>query len=291
VTNGLLNPLRMHLHSFYRGLRGDALFEGLLGSEFVKAEIAVGAVVSSAYAGVVSEGGSLRGAIDSRFECLSPEFRSRLERHVTENYGHMLVPVDAPEGVREFARFAFHFIPSRVFGAQYVLSSAMLSLYEPFLSRRFLRALSVSFGVTHYNSLSRDFPGPIRSLKPEAMIVRAFDPPLYASRLDRLFSMKEALELPAFLVRNLQRARKNTLGLLTRGMRQGQVDGALLHNAARQFLRANSRPEVLEFRKDQAETDNLLKERCTLICIDELVAMDLGALVQRMMEFGSAAEK
>jgi hypothetical protein len=291
VTNGLLNPLRMHFPKFYGGLRGDAIFEGLLGSEFVKAEIAVGAVVSSAYAEAVSEGGCVRGAIDSRFDCLSPEFRSRMEHRITENYGHALVPVDTPEGVKEFARFAFHFIPSRVFGAQHVLASTMLNLYEPFLSRRFLRALSVSFGVTHYDSLSRDFPGPIRSLKPEAMIVRAFDPRLYASRLDRLFSMKEALELPGFLVRNLQRARKQPLRLVTRGMRPGQVDGALLQNAARQFLRANSRPEVLDFQKDQAETDNLLKERCTLICIEQLMGMDLSALVQRMMDFGSAAKK
>ncbi|MFZ1946335.1 MAG: hypothetical protein WAW06_02200 [bacterium] len=291
VTNGLLNPLRMHFPKFYGGLRGDALFEGLLGSEFVKAEIAVGAVVSAAYAEAVSAGGGVRRAIDSRFDCLSAEFRSRMEHRITENHGPALVPVDTPEGVREFARFAFHFIPSRVFGAQHVLASTMLSMYEPFLSRKFLRALSVSFGVTHYNSLSRDFPGPIRSLKPEAMIVRAFDRPLYTSRLDRLFSMKEALELPAFLVRNLQRARKQPLRLTTRGMRPGQVDGASLHNAAGQFLRANSRPEVLDFRKDQAETANLLKERCTLICIEQLMAMDLGALVQRMMDFGSAAKR
>lgn len=116
------------------------------------------------------------------------------------------------------------------------------------------------------------------------MIVREFDPWLYRARLDRLFSMKEALELPPFIVDKLMRFRVQAQRLTTRGMRRGQVDNALLAKGAREYLRASNGPKALDFAEDMAKGDDLLKERCSLVCIEHLMAMDLNALVERILE-------
>lgn len=291
VTNGLINPFRAQYANFYRGLPGDALFEGVLGSQFFKGEVPVGSLISPCYKAVIRDGATVREAIDSRFAHLSPEFRSGMESHIASTFGHVFKPVDSAEGTREFARFLFHFAASRIFGACSVLASAYLSVYQPFLSRRILRAVSTSYGLVRYNSLRRDFPGYIKCLEPEAIIVRDFDRQLYKAPLDRQFSFREAHELPTRVVAGLMRLRLLQKRVTAGRMHHGQVDSALLAGAAREFLRTNDAPEITELLGDFPAAEHLAKERCNLTCLRQLTAMDVGTMVRWITGTGLASRR
>jgi hypothetical protein len=287
VTNGLLNPFRVHYGNYYRSLEGDALFEGFVGSEFVKGEIAVGAAASECHVAVIRDKLDVGQAIESTLGFLPDAYRSRMQEYIIERYRGVLQPVESSGGKKEFARQMLESVPGRVFNPLHALACARLKLYMPFLSRRVLRAVFQSYGVVHYNSLRRDFPGTVKCLIPECLIVKHFDQRLYRSRLDRRVTFAEALELPLFVSDSLRRSRVLLEKLTVRGLHRGQVDAALLAAAAERFLRENSATLEDGFPWGRIEGKHLLSKRCNLICLKQLMMMDLKQMVDTLLNMST----
>jgi hypothetical protein len=286
VTNGLLNPFRVHYGNYYRVLDGDALFEGFTGSEFVKGEIAVGGVTSECHADVIRNRMDVKQAIGHTYGFLPETFRSRMGEYIVETHGGALPPVESPAGKEEFARRMFEFVPTRVFNPLHALGSAHLKIYNPFLSPRILRTVFESYGIVNYNSLRMDFPGPVKSLVPECLIVKQFDDRLYGTRLDRQVSFKEALELPLFIVDPLRRSRELKKRLTAGRRHHGQVDIAIINAAAERYLRENETPMDYSVLGGKIEGTQLLKKRCNLICLRKLMTWDLTTMVGILMKTG-----
>ena len=284
IGNGLLNPFRVHYGNYYRRLEGDALFEGFVGSEFVKAEIAVGAAASNCHVAVIRDKLDVGQAIERHLGFLPAAYKSRMKEYITGKYRGVLQPVDSPAGKKEFARYTLEAVPGRVFNPMHALACARLKLYMPFLSRRVLRALFQSYGVVKYNSLRKDFPGPVKDLTPECLIVKHFDPQLYRSRLDRMVSFAEALELPLFVSDMLRRSRGRLSRLTSRGLNRKQVDAQALRAAAGRFLQENSATMEEGAPWGRIEGIHMLSARCNVICLKQLMAMDLEHMVDTLLK-------
>lgn len=290
LTNGLINAFRVHYWHFYRALDGDALFEGFAASEFVKAEIAIGSVASDCHVDVIRNGVSVGEALAKSHPFLSSEFRKKIEEHILARDRLTLEPIESPSGKREFARLMFEFVPTRVFNPIHALGCANLKIYNPFLSRRILRTLFRSYGVVNYSTLSKNWPGPIRTIKPECLIVRQFHPKLYGMRIDRQVSYKEALEMPLFIADPLRRARI-WKARATAGKRHGnQVDGALTMAAAERYFRENETSLDYSILGGKIEGTHLLRKRCNLICLHHLMTWDLQRMVETLVGAGRHRE-
>jgi hypothetical protein len=291
LTNGLINAFRVHYWHYYRELGADALFEGFVASEFVKAEIAIGSVASECHVDVIRNGVPVGEALAKSHPFLSSEFRKRIEEHILVRDRLTLEPIESPAGKREFARLMFEFVPTRVFNPIHALGCANLNIYNPFLSRRILRPLFRSYGVVKYSTLSKNWPGPIRAIKPECLIVKQFDPTLYGMRIDREVSYKEALEMPLFLSDPLRRARIWKTRA-TAGNRHGnQVDGALTMAAAARYFHENDASLDYSMLGGKIEGTHLLRKRCNLICLNHLMTWDLQRMVETLVVAARHREK
>jgi hypothetical protein len=116
------------------------------------------------------------------------------------------------------------------------------------------------------------------------MIVKHFDQRLYRSRLDRRVTFAEALELPLFVSDSLRRSRVLLEKLTVRGLHRGQVDAASLRAAAGQFLIENSATMEDGFPWGRIEGKHLLSKRCNLICLKQLMKMDLKQMVDTLLK-------
>ncbi len=279
-TSGVISCWMVHYGKFYRAMQGDALFEGFAGSEFIKAEIVPGSTTAVPIVKVISGGMSIAEAIRHSFGCLPEEFRTRMAQYIADTYGATLLPVATPEGRREYARFMYEFLPSHVFGAVNTLANAYRGLYLPFYSRRILRAIQKTQGITKFNSLpTGGYPGSVQCLKAECVLVKQFDRMLYESRIDRQHSFREADELPVFMVDALRRIRGRIQRLRIKGMVPGQVPGALVQRAARDFVDANDQLVDYSLFGDKVSGDDLIRERSKLIVLRQLMNDDLRTLV------------
>ena len=99
-----------------------------------------------------------------------------------------------------------------------------LAPYYPFLSPRVIRAIfDNDAGMRKSISVRRDFIGPIRSLKAEAMIVKHMDDEIFNSVLDRNVRFREALESER--VAKLRKRARDMRGKARRGkLFGGQID-------------------------------------------------------------------
>ncbi len=195
-SNGLLNPLRTHYVWLYRHIRrGNALFEGILGSEFVKGEIAVPAMAAHPYHDVITKGSSVAASVGKYYPQLPEEFRGAMTEYIDAEYGAELLDVDSKEGERAFQLYLLENIPSRVFSAVIgIVKSNSMSPYYPFLSPSVVRAVfNNDAGMRKSLSVRKDFIGPIRSLRAEAKIVKYMDEEIFESTLDRNVSFEDVL--------------------------------------------------------------------------------------------------
>lgn len=227
-SSGLINPLRTHYVWYYSHLRrGNALFEGILGSEFVKGEIAVPAMTSGLYHEVIARGGTVAGAIDRNYPELPAEYRRNLADYIQSVYGADLLDVNTEAGFRKYQTYLLSEVPRKIFSG--VVSVAMandITPYCPFLSPKILGAVfSNGAGLRHSVSVRRDHVGPVVSLKAEALIVKQMDAGLYTSLLDRAISFRDVLEGPKFaeIKRRARGGKKRLRGSKLYG---GQIDNA-----------------------------------------------------------------
>lgn len=133
--------------------------------------------------------------LQSYYGSLPPESRSRMEAYLSEKHAATLKPIDTPDGVRAFASFIFESDPSKCFGPLMILAGQKMKTYYPYLSPKRIRALGPQCGLLRGAPRS-EFAGQLKCLVPQSQIVKCLDKGVYESRLDRLVSYKEALELP-----------------------------------------------------------------------------------------------
>jgi len=274
LTGGLLNPFRVHYANYYNSLDGDFLFEGIFGSEFIKGELAVGAMISQCYKDVVSNNKSICEAIDINLNYLSKEFRSKINSYISDNYSKILKPINTKDGRKEFLKFLFHFIPAKIFSPIILSAKENIDTYYPFLSPAILSSIFKSSGVAYHSTLDSFFPGPIRCIQSEAEIVRSFSNELYRSVLDRGVSFKEALELPLFLASLIRHARLRFIKLLRLKYYQGQVDLEQLAKPAKQFILENEDLIYNNLWDDKSMNPELIKTKANLIAINKILKID-----------------
>jgi len=269
VTNGLMNPLRVHYAPLYDSIPEDrVIFEGICGSEFVKAEVCIGAMVSHHCARVIKEGVSSALVIDEAFGELDQDFRRRMKSYVVERHGRWLTNVNTEQGLRDYLEHTLGLVPSRVFAGLIPLATRNHAACYPFMSPRVLKSIfALGFGVANSVSLRRNFRGSVDSIRIEAEIVRKTDDELYRSVLDRGISFQEALELPPLLARVIMRLRVEAKTLRYRGAMWGQINNESVLEAMERFVRRNRErlPAV-------PGLDRFLKEASNLIMVDRIVA-------------------
>lgn len=273
LTNGLLNPLRVFYASYYERLNGGALFEGILGSQFVKGEIPVGAVTSQAQAGVVVRGAAIGETIDRVFPLLPQEFRKEMADYVGDRHEKLLLPMSTAEGKKRYTRFLLEFAPSRLFGPLMLAAARHMKVYYPFLSPGILRPLFRSLGAMRPYSFEESFPGPVKCLWPECEIVRSMSDTIYRSVLNRGVSFKEALEYPSGLARNLRRCRLMLRRLRSVGRRFGQVDVELLARRATEYVARQEEPFFQRYLDVDLPVDQMVKEQANLTCLHSIVPL------------------
>lgn len=227
-SNGLLNPLRTHYVWLYSHLRrGNPLFEGIFGSEFIKGEIAIPAMASGPYCDVIIRGQSVLAAIKRSYPELPDAPVKKMADYIESRYRDQLVPIETSAGRRAFQSYLLENVPRRVFaGVISVASQYCMTPYYPFLSPHILQAaFSSGCGMMHSFSLTKDHVGPIASLKAEALIVRAMDPKVYTSLLDRKIRFSDVLA-PAAIADTQRRLRHLRQRLTRSNLFAGQIDNS-----------------------------------------------------------------
>ena len=280
LTNGLLNPFRVHYVKFYNLIGNNALYEGILGSEFVKGEIAIDAMTSQYHKEVITGNMDVKEVINHYFGLFSEKFRLEMEEYIIDSYGSMLKAINTFEGQKEYSKFALNFIPSRIFSAVITLAMRKRKVYFPFLSPGILSSVFRSYGIIKYNTIRNDFPGPIKCLIPEAKIVKQFDRRLYNHPLDRLFSLKEALEYPGYIVRIISKYRKIKKNYKYPKHIRGQVDHSQLRSPVEGFIRKHSDTAEKNIFESGIGNSNFIKEKSNQICIGKILKMDFSTLIE-----------
>ncbi len=227
-SNGLLNPLRTHYPWLYSHMRrGNAVFEGILGSEFIKGEIAMPPMASPMYRDIITLDISLEAALGKYYPEMPEPTRQNLTSYIRSEYSHMFVNVNTPEGARSFQRYLLEDIPRRFFAGIIKIASQNSTMgYYPFLSPRILQAVfSNDCGMRKGFSLQKDFVGPIASLRAEALIVKEMDEEIFNSTLDRGVSFRDVLA-PAAVAKT-----RRKMNLLEKKIRIGSLFGGQIDNS------------------------------------------------------------
>lgn len=223
-TGGLLTAI--HQYYFYGNLpRGINQFEGYLGSEFVKGELSDG-MVTNIYTDIVKFDYSLKDDFVKYFPFFNENIKKDFIEYIYDNHSDIFVNVNSEKGKEKFRKYLFDFIPSKIFGGLIPQGLAQgLNYYLPYFSPHFLKSLfSSGYGIKNHISLRKDFPGKIKIIKAQAEIVKALNPALYKSLLDRNIRYAE-VNYPDFISNNLMRFRNLKDKIKTRKYDfTGQVD-------------------------------------------------------------------
>jgi len=235
ISNGLLNPFRSHYMIVYDQIkRGDTLFEGFLGSEFVKGEIAVDSMISKLHNDVIANGISITETIEKHYPELSPELKVEMSNYINSNYGAELLDINSSEGLKCYQRFSFEYIPCKFFGGLTLLELAKgIFPYYPFLSPKIIRSIFKNkYGMSSNISLRNNFNGPIKCLEAEAKIVKFMDKQIFNSLLDRNIKFKDVL-YPLYFA-NMKRTYYLTIDRLItkKHLKSGQMDNTKIFKIA-----------------------------------------------------------
>lgn len=269
-TNGLLNPFRVHYPSFYKSVQGDAdaIFEGILGSEFVKGEIALGAM-TSIYHRCVIKGERIRDTILRSFNCIENAKKAKMITYIENKYEDCLTPISSQKGKENYMNFALEFIPSRIFSPLITLADENFKTYYPFLSKNILASVFANYGLPHYNTLTNDKLGSIKTLIPQSKMIKNIDKQLYSYKLDRMISLKEAEQLPVYLSKLLRKfyLMRKKIDMMKKIPGQVEIDQLISHSNS--FLaRHKERWENNYSCIDKLENHKMIKEACTLLFLN-----------------------
>jgi hypothetical protein len=229
-TSGLLNASRLHYFRLYDSVPpGAPIFEGILGSEFVKAEIAQGSMVGECHHMVIVDGASVRESLTRVYPELPLDFCDAAAEHITETFPEVLLPIETGAGRLAFIEYALENIPRKVFSGTIQLGQKNHRMFFPFLSPQIVWSFfRGGQGLVRSNSLRSDFDL-LRCTRPEAEIVRQMDASLYRSLLDRNITFEEAECCPRRLLTMKKKLRALMCRVLYRRHRHGQVDNSKLN--------------------------------------------------------------
>jgi hypothetical protein len=256
ISNGLLNPFRTHYMTFYNQIKqGNSLFEGILGSEFIKGEIAIDAMTSCLHRDVITDGILISEAIEKYYPELPTNEKESFARYIESTYGKELIDINSSEGLRCYQQFAYEFIPSKIFGGMIAIVLANgISPYYPFLSPKILSSvLRNRCGIGSSVSLRKDFPGPIKCLRAEAEIVKYTDRQIFTSLLERNIRFKD-VSYPLFLARM-----KNIYHIITddiktkKQLTAGQIDNRKIFEITQEIAN-KTQSKILKLNQDRLLT-------------------------------------
>jgi hypothetical protein len=184
-SNGLMPA--SHLYYFKSQTpSGSHIFEGYGGSEFVKGELSEGMYTPLQYEIIVNNR-SLEDALHILYGDLPNSILQHMWNYYTSNYSQYIEPINSDKGRRIFLEYLFRTLPAKIFGGIFGTAKKFdLQLYEPYFSPHILSSIfSNKMGVVWNNSIAPDFSGPVKALKPQALILKQIHPSLYTSVLDR----------------------------------------------------------------------------------------------------------
>jgi len=239
-TNGLANPYRTHYVDYYDSIPAESpLFEGVLGSELMKGELAPGSTVGIAHQASISSSRSPRDAVRGKFPDLPRKFTDEMAEYISDTHGGWLTDVDTDQGYRDFRSFALEYEPGGIMAGIILQGAKNHSTYQPFASPMILRAaFREGFGIKHDLNIRSDDCGPALIIRGEAKIVRETDPEIYNAMLIRGISFRESLDLPAWRLRPLKRIRNAVYKRINRKYLFAQVDNRTVFDETREYAQA-----------------------------------------------------
>jgi asparagine synthetase B (glutamine-hydrolysing) len=205
--------------------QGAKVFQGYGGSELFKGELSDG-MLNDIYSDIIINNLSLEASVEKHFAGLESVVRNGLTAYYQREFGSCFIDVNTDKGKRKMQEFLLEFIPGRIFSGAFATGLACkLDLYEPFFSRKVLKALySEGGGIVSRISVRKDFPGSVQSISYQAKLVKALAPQLYKSKLDRgsSFSSTERSPIAGKLEKKLSSLNHHLLA--RKGFFSGQVD-------------------------------------------------------------------
>jgi hypothetical protein len=204
---------------------GAKVFQGYGGSELFKGELSDG-MLNDLYSDIIVNKLTLEESVNKHFADLEANVRSALTSYYKREFNSYFVDVNTGNGKRKMQEFLLEFIPGRIFSGAFATGLACgLNMYEPFFSRKVLKALySEGGGIASRISIRKDFPGSVQSISYQAKLVKALAPQLYKTPLDRgtSFSSVEKSPLAGRLEKKLNSFKHYLLA--KKGYFSGQVD-------------------------------------------------------------------
>lgn len=280
ATSGLINPYRLHYRALYQAIpQGEAVFEGTLGSQFVKGDMPVGSSFSECHAHVLKTGESPAAAVDRFLGPLPAEIRARVARTVTRDHQSLLMDISTEEGSRALRSFALNHLPGNMFAGPLLMVSDRHRLYLPYLHRPFLRALlrSGAPGFSRTTGLQARLSTAVK-MRTQATIVAEADPRIERTVLGKGVSFREARILPEGICELLRRIRMNyNIRLKHRGAYFGQIDNSIPRNMVASLLGRHEAPWG-SWDADRA-SERLLMSAANIV-VSERIVSALGAGLQ-----------
>lgn len=189
ITSGYNHTLH---HAYYYSLnRGINLFEGYLGSEFIKGELSDG-MYTPVMADIIIRNMSIKDALKLHFINLKPKIYVEFKDYIIDNFNEELINVNTDKGFMAYLKHFYSFGPSKIFSPISQLANYYnIKLYWPNLDPSFLRAVfSSGHGMKNQISIRNDFKE-YTALKPIYELNRTFNSPLMKHKLDRNVSFAD----------------------------------------------------------------------------------------------------
>lgn len=206
LTSGLLTAV--HQYYYYSRLPENInLFEGYLGSEFVKGELSDG-MFTEIYSDIVKNNLTLKEAFNKHFPDLEDDIKNNITEYLSDTFTDSFKDINTDAGKSKFQEYLVEFIPSRVFGGLINHGTALgINYYLPFFSPvNIANIFNAGYGIKKNISLRNDFPGSLNIIEVQSKIVKKLNPDIYMSLLDRNVKFSE-YRYPLFLLKNLRKYR------------------------------------------------------------------------------------
>lgn len=235
-SNGLINPFRVHYYDYYNKLPDNIyLMEGLLGSEFVKGEISCPTMTSYPVKELLFYKYNISNIVKNRFYFLSPDERINMTDYLLNEYNPYIQCINDQDITHLYAKYLFNTLPAKVFGGLIQIAARKLYPIYPFLDMGILSSIFKNgYGILHYSSFSNNFPGPIKCLIPEALIVKKTDRKIYNQILDRKISFSDAFNILAPMKKKLRCIPLNIFP--NRHLFYGQIDNKPTKEKIREII-------------------------------------------------------
>lgn len=270
LSNGLVNPYRTHYFNLYNAIPPDyVIFEGTLGSQYIKGDMPVNSVISEYHLKVIKEGASIEHVIDTYFSCVDDDFRKNMREYIVDCYAKDLLNIKTDQGFRNFQSYAFEYMPSRVFSGLFLIALENHSMYLPFLSKNILNSVyKKKAGFATQSSIGDDHLG-LSKLKTEASIVRFADKELYKSVLSGGCSFKEVLEFPEIFCKAIRKFRFEVKKWKYKNYFRGQIDNTKIFSIVAEYVKQHDLTDIPL--KDPTSDKNIIRAAANISIIREIL--------------------